>query len=101
MNVLPQGYREEYEAAVQENARLQKEMDQIINGNNEFGNTSNVVILNHYARTEQQASRLHQQEVRIAELEEYIAKNEPKINAYKKGVEELQVRMNNIQTVDK
>jgi hypothetical protein len=34
-------------------------------------------------------------------LEEYIAKNEPKINAYKKGVEELQVRMNNIQTVDK
>jgi hypothetical protein len=27
MNVLPQGYREEYEAAVQENARLQKEMD--------------------------------------------------------------------------
>jgi hypothetical protein len=27
MNVLPQGYREEYEAASQENARLKRELD--------------------------------------------------------------------------
>jgi len=27
MNVLPQGYREEYEAATQENARLKRELD--------------------------------------------------------------------------
>jgi hypothetical protein len=30
-----------------------------------------------------------------------IAKNEPRISGYKKGVEELQVRMGNIQKVDK
>lgn len=58
-------------------------------------------MLNHYARSEEEAAKLHQQEVRIAELEDFIAKNEPKISSYKKGVEELQVRMNNIQTVDR
>jgi hypothetical protein len=61
MNVLPPGYREEYEEAAQENTRLKRELDEALNGSNEFGNTSNVVMLNHYARSEEEAAKLLQQ----------------------------------------
>jgi DNA repair ATPase RecN len=76
-------------------------MDVQINGSNDFGNSSNVVVLQHYSRSQQETAVLREQEEKIRLLEETIRTNDAKINSFKKGADELQLRINNIQAVDR
>lgn len=87
--------------AFEENKRLKREMDELLNGSSDFGNSSNVVVLQHYSQNQQEAAVLSEQDEKIRKLEEVLRANEGKINLFKKGAEELQVRMNNIQSLDR
>lgn len=87
--------------AFEENKRLKREMDELLNGSSDFGNSSNVALLQHYSHNQQEAAIINEQEEKIRKLEEVLRNNEARINLFKKGAEELQVRMNNIQSLDR
>lgn len=80
---------------------MKREVDVLLNGGGDFGTSSNVVVLQHYARSQQEAAVLREQEEKIRLLEEQLKANDPRISTFKKAAEELQVRVNNIQSVDK
>lgn len=87
--------------AFEENKRLKREMDELLNGSSDFGNSSNVALLQHYSHNQQESAIINEQEEKIRKLEEVLRNNEARINLFKKGAEELQVRMNNIQSLDR
>jgi hypothetical protein len=74
-----------YLQAVEENKALKRQMDELLNGSNDFGNSSNVVTLQHYSRSQQEAAILQEQEQKIAKLEQTLKSNEERINDYKRG----------------
>ena len=47
--------------AFEENKRLKREMDELLNGSSDFGNSSNVALLQHYSQNQQEAVFLREQ----------------------------------------
>lgn len=91
----------EYNEALQANQNLKDEMDDLINGRTEFGQSNNVVKLSHYNVSQADMGQIKEQEDEIHRLEGVIQANNGRIENYKKAVDELSLRMNNIQSIDK
>jgi hypothetical protein len=60
-NVIQQQNSSTFVAAIEENKILRRQIDEILNGSNEFGNSSNVVMMQHYAQSQQEMAIIKEQ----------------------------------------